>query len=187
MYFECRKSLQEFRIKLINMSISKGYRDLVRIGISLFLSAILYQLIVVQLLGNKGYDLRVGRKLTFLFSPHQQFIPILLLSFFIVYFIGEYRHQYKRVWRNLLILFCGLSVLVLTFLFAKHIHQLYYSTVHKFEAMPKNIGLPSDFSKGPVHVLYQARNVLLAIDAILAICMIYLWYNWSEVPAKNKS
>lgn len=169
------------------MSISKRYGDLVRIGITLFLSAIFYQLIVVQLLGNKGYDLRVGGRVTFLFSPHQQFIPILLVSCFIVYFIGEYRYKYKRVWRNLLILFCGLSVLVLTFLFAKHIHQLYYSTVHKFESMPKSIGMPSDFSQGPVHVLYKARNVLLAIDAILAICMIYVWYNWSEVQAKNKS
>jgi len=167
------------------MSTSKGYGGIIRTGITLFLAAILYQLIVVMLLGNKGYDLRVGRNV-FLFQPLHQFIPVLLFSCFIVFFIGEYSFRYKRTSQNLLVLFCGISLLVLLFLFAKHIHRLYYTTAHKFDTAPRNIGLPADSWKNPAGVLLKARNVLLGIDAFLALCMIYLWYFWAEVPAKKQ-
>lgn len=166
------------------MSTSKSYSGLIRIGITLFLAAILYQLLVVMLLGNKAYDLRVGR-IVFLFKPLHQLFPVLLFSCFIVFFIGEYSFAYKRASRNLLILFCGLSLLVLAFLFARHVHQLYYATAHKFDAIPKSKGMTEDMLMNPARVLLKARNVLLGLDAFLALCMVYLWYYWAEVPAKK--
>ncbi|ULQ50870.1 hypothetical protein [Flavihumibacter fluvii] len=166
------------------MKISKGYGEMVRIGLTIFLAVILYELVIVQLLGNKGYDLRVGR-LVFLFSPQWQLLPIILVSIFIVYFIGEYKFQYKRVGRNLLILLCGVSLLVLLFLFARHLHFLYHASAHKFDSIPKGIGMPNGPGQNPALHLLKIRNILLGIDAVLALAMIYLWYNWSEVPVKK--
>jgi hypothetical protein len=166
------------------MKISKGRAELFRIAAVVFLTVIIYQLVVVQLLGNKAYDLRVGRNVL-LFTARWQLLPVLLISVFIVYFIGEYRHNYKRAGRNLLILCCGLSVLLLCFLFAKHVHQLYTTTVHKFDALPKGLGLPGTGDLQPTSHLVKVRNTLLIVDGILALCMVFLWYNWSEGKVKN--
>lgn len=168
------------------MKGAKGYGEWVRIGMVVLLALVLYELIIVQLLGNKGYDLRVGRSVM-LFSPQWQLVPVILLSFFIVYFTGEFRFRFKRVKQNLLILFCGILLLLICFLFARHIHQLYISTVHKFDSLPKGVGVPDDLMANPARHLARARNILLGIDGILAICMVYLWYNWAEVPAKKSA
>jgi hypothetical protein len=166
------------------MKITKGNAELVRIAAVVFLTIIIYQLVVVQLLGNKAYDLRVGRNVLLL-TAKWQLLPVLLLSVFIVYFVGEYRYNYKRATRNLLILFCGLSVLLLCFLFAKHVHQLYTSTVHKFDGLPKGLGLPGTGDVQPTGHLVKVRNILLVIDGVLALCLVFLWYNWSEGKVKN--